>query len=242
MRFVMHMSLLDDAARDTDQPEGTLGVTITNMHGFAIRDGESFKDALKQIGWFDVAVELEIDPFDHASVTKLLIHPDSDLKDTASNRKWLADQTLKAWAMAERKRSAPIKPSRNQAVVDDFMNSSPQTVERVKDFLNQGLNVVAVMGDGVVVSHPYQKTNDARGLAMTLQEEMVKQTGKSLPIGPDGKPRFAFLIWHSTDQIDAPFETGVVTLGDPTDLQMLNLVKSHGLGRTHKRFKLEDVM
>jgi len=242
MRHVAHISLLDDAVRDTST-EGVMSVRLTNMHGFPIRDGENFEDAVKRAGWFDIAVELNVDPFNNASVTKMLIHPDSDLKDTSRNRKWFAEQILQVWATEKRiPRPAAPKPSRNQEVIDDFMNNSPQSIEHVKTFLNQGLNVVAVMGDGVVMSQPYQRTNDAMGVAMALQEELVKQTGVPLPIGDDGRPRFAFLIWKSTDPIDAPSETGVVTLGDPTDLQMLNLVKLHGLGRTNKRFKLEDVM
>jgi len=75
---------------------------------------------------------------------------------------------------------------------------------------------------------------------MTMQEELVKQ-GDPLEIGPDGKSRFAFLAWHSTDPIDAPSESGVVIVGDPTDLKMINLIQSHGLGTKHKKFKLEDV-
>ena len=116
----------------------------------------------------------------------------------------------------------------------------PESVERVKELLNQGLNVVAVLGAKGAMVKAYQKTNDTKGLVMTLQEEMVKQ-GYPLDIGPDGKSCFAYLIWHSTDSIDAPFEAGTLALLDPTDLKMMNLVKSHGLGTRHKKFKLEDV-
>ena len=88
MRYVMHLSLLDDTVRNTST-EGVMSVRLTGMHGFPIQDGESFKDALKRAGWFDLAVEIEVDAFNTAAITKMLIHPDSDLKDTANNRKSL---------------------------------------------------------------------------------------------------------------------------------------------------------
>ena len=240
MRHIMHISLLDDAVRDTST-EGVMGIRLTNAHGFAIQEGESFKDALKRIdGWFDVAVEIEVDAFNTAAITKMLIHPDSDLKDTANNRKSFAEQFLQAWATAEKTpRPAAPKPSRDQVVIDFFM-TLPESVERVKELLNQGLNVVAVLGAKGAMVQAYQRTNDTKGLVMTLQEEMVKQ-GYPLDIGPDGKSCFAYLIWHSTDSIDAPFEAGTVALLDPTDLKMIDLIKSHGLGTKHKKFKLEDV-
>jgi len=238
MRHVAHISLLDDTVRDTST-EGFMVGRLTGMHGFPIRDGENFEDAVKRAGWFDVAAEIEVDPFNQASVTKMLIHPDSDLKDTANNRKWFAEQFLKVWATEKRIPRATPEPSRNQVVIDFFM-TLPESVERVKELLNQGLNVVAVLGAKGAMVKAYQKTNDTKGLVMTLQEEMVKQ-GYPLDIGPDGKSCFAYLIWHSTDSIDAPFEAGTVALLDPTDLKMMNLVKSHGLGTRHKKFKLEDV-
>ena len=240
MKHIMHISLLDDTVRDIS-PEGVMSVRLTNGHGFALRDGESFEDALKRIdGWFDVAVEIDVDPFNQASVTKILIHPDSDLKDTANNRKSFAEQFLQAWATAKKTpRPAAPKPSRNQVVVDFFM-TLPESVEAVQSLLKQGQNVVAVLGATGAMVKAYQKTNDTKGLIMTIQEEMVKQ-GKPLEIGPDGKSCFAYLIWHSTDSIDAPFEAGTVALLDPTDLKMIDLIKSHGLGTKHKKFKLEDV-
>src|SRR5438094_6862456 len=238
MRHVAHISLLDDTVRDTST-EGFMVGRLTGMHGFPIRDGENFEDAVKRAGSFDVAAEIEVDPFNQASVTKMLIHPDSDLKDTANNRKWFAEQFLKVWATEKRIPRATPEPSRNQVVIDFFM-TLPESVERVKELLNQGLNVVAVLGAKGAMVKAYQKTNDTKGLVMTLQEEMVKQ-GYPLDIGPDGKSCFAYLIWHSTDSIDAPFEAGTLALLDPTDLKMMNLVKSHGLGTRHKKFKLEDV-
>jgi len=238
MRHVAHISLLDDTVRDTST-EGFMVGRLTGMHGFPIRDGENFEDAVKRAGWFDVAAEIEVDPFNQASVTKMLIHPDSDLKDTANNRKWFAEQFLKVWATEKRIPRATPEPSRNQVVIDFFM-TLPESVERVKELLNQGLNVVAVLGAKGAMVKAYQKTNDTKGLVMTLQEEMVKQ-GYPLDIGPDGKSCFAYLIWHSTDSIDAPFEAGTVALLDPTDLKMIDLIKSHGLGTKHKKFKLEDV-
>src|SRR5438128_5913198 len=153
MRHVAHISLLDDTVRDTST-EGFMVGRLTGMHGFPIRDGENFEDAVKRAGWFDVAAEIEVDPFNQASVTKMLIHPDSDLKDTANNRKFFADQFLQVWAMGERKPRAAPEPSRNQEVIDDFLNHSLQSIEHVKKFLNQGSNVVAVMGDRVVMSQP----------------------------------------------------------------------------------------
>ena len=238
MRHVAHISLLDDTVRDTST-EGFMVGRLTGMHGFPIRDGENFEDAVKRAGWFDVAAEIEVDPFNQASVTKMLIHPDSDLKDTANNRKWFAEQFLKVWATEKRIPRATPEPSRNQVVIDFFM-TLPESVERVKELLNQGLNVVAVLGAKGAMVKAYQKTNDTKGLVMTLQEEMVKQ-GYPLDIGPDGKSCFAYLIWHSTDSIDAPFEAGTVSLLDPTDLKMIDLIQSHGLGTKHKKFKLEDV-
>ena len=238
MRHVAHISLLDDTVRDTST-EGFMVGRLTGMHGFPIRDGENFEDAVKRAGWFDVAAEIEVDPFNQASVTKMLIHPDSDLKDTANNRKWFAEQFLKVWATEKRIPRATPEPSRNQVVIDFFM-TLPESVERVKELLNQGLNVVAVLGAKGAMVKAYQKTNDTKGLVMTLQEEMVKQ-GYPLDIGPDGKSCFAYLIWHSTDSIDAPFEAGTVALLDPTDLKMIDLIQSHGLGTKHKKFKLEDV-
>ena len=239
MKHIMHISLLDDTVRDIS-PEGVMSVRLTNGHGFALRDGESFEDALKRIdGWFDVAVEIDVDPFNQASVTKILIHPDSDLKDTANNRKSIAEQFLQGWATAKKTPRPAAQTIRDQVVIDFFM-TLPESVERVKELLNQGLNVVAVLGAKGAMVKAYQKTNDTKGLVMTLQEEMVKQ-GYPLDIGPDGKSCFAYLIWHSTDSIDAPFEAGTLALLDPTDLKMMNLVKSHGLGTRHKKFKLEDV-
>jgi len=239
MKHIMHISLLDDTVRDIS-PEGVMSVRLTNGHGFALRDGESFEDALKRIdGWFDVAVEIDVDPFNQASVTKILIHPDSDLKDTANNRKSIAEQFLQAWATATKTPRPAAKPPQDQVVIDFFM-TLPESVEHVKEFLSQGQNVVAVLGAAGAMIQPYQKTNDTKGLIMTIQEEMVKQ-GKPLEIGPDGKSCFAYLIWHSTDSIDAPFEAGTVALLDPTDLKMIDLIKSHGLGTKHKKFKLEDV-
>ena len=58
MRHVAHISLLDDTVRDTST-EGFMVGRLTGMHGFPIRDGENFEDAVKRAGWFDVAAEIE---------------------------------------------------------------------------------------------------------------------------------------------------------------------------------------
>lgn len=112
-----------------------------------------------------------------------------------------------------------MKMTESQQVIwDDFATSSPRTVDRVKTLLNQGENVVVVMSDRVASCYPYRDTTAPIEAAMTLQRELVRQTGVPLPIGNDGHPVFAFLAWKSTDPIDAPSDGGVVGLaGQPTD-------------------------
>jgi hypothetical protein len=237
-RHVMSISLLDDATVSEGQ------VQVDSWHGVPLPDGATFKDMLTALGWFDVAVEIEADAFGHAAVTKMVIHPESNLIDTSRNRKNFANSALTAFAMGEKKPTSikPASPASDLSQLRDDLNNFPNTVQHVQELLDEGNNVVVVMGNGVVACHPYRKTNDAAAVAMALKARMVEETGKPLPIGPDGYPRFAYLAWKSTEPIDAPSEGAVVSLADPTDLPLLKLVESAGLGTKHKAITLDEVM
>jgi hypothetical protein len=130
-----------------------------------------------------------------------------------------------------------------KAVWDNFTEDSPRTFHRVEKLLSQGENVVVVLGDGVSSCHPYSETTEPSLAAFTLQKEMVRQTGVPLPIGGDGRPRFAFLAWKSTDPLDAPSEISVVSLANntPADRDLYNFAKAFGIGESMKKITLDEI-
>jgi hypothetical protein len=130
-----------------------------------------------------------------------------------------------------------------QAVWDNFTEDCPATFHRVETLLSQGENVVVVLGDGVSACHPYSETTEPSLAAMTLQKELVRQTGVPLPIGGDGRRRFAFLAWKSTDPIDAPSEISTVALANsaPADRDLYNFAKACGIGKSMKTITLDEI-
>jgi hypothetical protein len=138
---------------------------------------------------------------------------------------------LKGWAgsqapVTDRKLGEEIETvsaahmATNQSVLDVF-HRYPTTRHRVQQLLKEGKNVVVVIGDHVVAFDTYEHTTDPKQAAMTLQDQLVQQSGVPLAIGPDGFPRFTFLAWTATDRIEAPSEVAVVSVRDVSNAKGL---------------------
>src|SRR5438309_11600278 len=99
-RQLLVMFVLDEALVSNRQEEedGTrIDISPQRLHFYPIREGESHKDVLAHVGWFDVAVEIEVDASGSAlATTKILVNPDSDIKDTDRNRQGFAKMALAA--------------------------------------------------------------------------------------------------------------------------------------------------
>ncbi len=194
-RHLLVICLLDDALaiRHEAQDGLRMDITLRKVRAYPITEEQTQKDVLARIGWFDVAVEIEVDASGSAlGATKVLVNPDSDVKDTDRNRQGLAKMALAGWESAEKvpaPRLAPNSTTRTepqQAVWDEFAIRYPETRKQVETLLSEGKNVVAVIGNGVAVCCP-------------------------LAVSDEGWPRFAFLAWKSSDAVDSPSELASVS-------------------------------
>jgi|SRR5438876_6327385 len=218
-RHLLVICLLDDALaiRHEAQDGLRMDITLRKVRAYPITEEQTQKDVLARIGWFDVAVEIEVDASGSAlGATKVLVNPDLDVKDTDRNRQGFAKMALAGWESAEKvpaPRLAPNSTTRTepqQAVWDEFAIRYPETRKQVETLLSEGKNVVAVIGNGVAVCCPYRKTNEPRAVSFALAEELVRETGVPLAVSDEGWPRFAFLAWKSSDAVDSPSELASV--------------------------------
>ncbi len=82
-RHLLVICLLDDALaiRHEAQDGLRMDITLRKVRAYPITEEQTQKDVLARIGWFDVAVEIEVDASGSAlGATKVLVNPDSDVK------------------------------------------------------------------------------------------------------------------------------------------------------------------
>jgi hypothetical protein len=121
-----------------------------------------------------------------------------------------------------------MRTQQQQAVWNDFANSSD--FQSVEEILKEGRAVVVVLGDGYsayAYGAPEEMANPHL-IAVQIQKEMVQQSGVPLPVGDDGRSRFALLVWKAGDAICAPSELCTVALSNETDLALIPVLLATG--------------